>query len=82
MSADDNKVDTLDGDLEDGSQLLDETNYTVRDATDSPTERKSQDGLSTSASLLSLREEWFIRNEFLTSTPVSDIKYNYLRLKY
>ena len=35
----DDPVDTSDKDLEDGSQLLNETNYTVRDATDLLTER-------------------------------------------
>ena len=53
----DDPVDTLDGDLEDRSQLLDETNYTVRDATDSPTEKTLRDGLLASKSLSSLREE-------------------------
>ena len=35
----DDLVDTSDGNLEDGSQLLDEINYTVRDAIDLPTKR-------------------------------------------
>ena len=33
----DDPVDILDGDLEDKSQLLDETNYIVRDVIDLPT---------------------------------------------
>ena len=78
----DDPVDTSDGDLEDGSQLLDETNYTVRDATDSPTERTPRDGLLASESLSLLREKWFTGKKFPAGTPVSDIKYNYLRLKH
>ena len=53
----DDPVDTLDGDLEDESQLLDKTNYIVRDATDLPTERTPWDGLLASESLSLLREE-------------------------
>ena len=78
----DDLVDTLDGDLEDGSQLLDETNYIVRDATDLPTERTPWDRLLASEFLSSLREEWFTGKEFPAGTPVSDIKYNHLRLKH
>ena len=78
----DDPVDTSDGDLEDGSQLLDETNYTVRDATDSPTERTPRDGLLASESSSSLREEWFTGKEFPAGTPVSDIKYNHPGLKH
>ena len=75
----DDPVDTLNGDLEDGSQLLDETNYIVRDATDLPTKRTPRDGLFASESLSSLREKWFTGKEFPVGTPVSDIKYNHPR---
>ena len=78
----DDPVDTSDGNLEDGSQLLDETNYIVRDATDLPTERTPRDRLLASESLSSLREEWFIGNKFPAGTPVSDIKYNHPGLKH
>ena len=78
----DDPVDTSDGNLEEGSQLLGETNYTIRDVTDLPTEKTPQDGLLASVSLSSLREEWFTGNKFPASTPVSDIKYNYPGLKY
>ena len=78
----DDPVNTSDGHLEDGSQLLDETNYTIRDATDSPTKRISRNGLLTSESLSSLREEWFTGKEFPAGTPVSDIKYNHPGLKH
>ena len=78
----DDLVDTLDGDLEDGSQLLDETNYIVRDATDLPTERTPWDRLLASEFLSSLREEWFTGKEFPAGTPVSDIKYNHSGLKH
>ena len=47
----DNPIDTLDGDLEDGSQLLDEINYTVRDAIDLPTKKTPWDRLLASESL-------------------------------
>ena len=75
-------VDTSDRDLEDGSQLLDETNYTVRDATDLPTERTLWDGLLASKSSSLLREEWFIGKEFPAGTPVSNIKYNHPGFKH
>ena len=75
-------VDISDGDLEDGSQLLDETNYTIRDTTDSPTERTPWDGLLVSESSSSLREEWFTGKEFLAGILVSDIKYNHPGLKH
>ena len=78
----DDPVDISDGDLEDGSQLLDETNYNVRDATDSPTKRTPWDGLLASKFLSLLREEWFTGNEFPAGIPVSDIKYNHLGLKH
>ena len=75
-------VDTSDGDMEDGSQLLDETNYTVRDAIALPTKRTPWHGLFASKSLSLLREKWFTRKKFSASTPVSDIKYKHLGLKY
>lgn len=78
----DDPVDTSDGDLEDGSQLLDETNYTVKDATDLPTEKRPWDGLLATKSLSLLKEEWFTRKKFPVSTQVSDIKYNHPGLKY
>ena len=70
----DDPVDTLDGILEDGNQLLDKTNYTMSDVIDLPTEKTPQDGLLASESLSLLREKWFTRNKFPASTPVSDIK--------
>ena len=76
------KKDTLHGGLNDRSKLLDETNYTVRDATDSPTESTPRDRLLASKSLSSFREEWFTRNEFLAGTPISNIKYNYPGVKH
>ena len=76
------EVDKSDMNLEDGSQLLDETNYTVKDITDLPTEKISWDWLLARKSLPSLREKWFTENKFPAGTLVSDIKYNYLRLKY
>ena len=76
------KIDTSDRDLEDGSQLLDETNYTIRDATNSPIEKTPWDGLFTSESLSLLREKWFTRNEFPAGTSVLDIKYKHLGLKH
>ena len=75
-------IDTSDGNLEDGSQLLDETNYIVRDTTNLPTKRTPWDGLLASEFLSSLGEEWFTGNKFPTGTPVSDIKYNHLGLKH
>ena len=78
----DDPVDTSDGDLEDGSQLMDKINYTRRDATDLPTRRTPWDGLLASESLLLLREEWFTGKEFPAGTPVSNIKYNHPGLKY
>ena len=68
--------------MENGSQLLNKTNYTVRDATDSPTKKKPRDGLLASKSLSLLREEWFTGNTFPASIPVPDIKYNHLGLKH
>ena len=62
--------------------MLDETNYTVRDATDLPTERTPRDGLLASESLSSLREEWFTGNKFPAGTLVSDIKYNHPESKH
>ena len=52
-----NPVDTSDGNLEDGSQLLNETNYIVRDAIDLPTKRIPWDELLISKSLSLLKEE-------------------------
>ena len=78
----DDLVDTSDGNLEDGSQLLDEINYTVRNAIDLPTEKTPRDGLFASEFLSLLREEWFTGNKFPAGTPISHIKYNYLRLKH
>ena len=78
----DDPVDTSDRSLEDGSQLLDETNYTVRDTTDLPTKKTPWNGLLASESWSSLREKWFNRNKFSAGTPVSDIKYNHPRLKH
>ena len=75
-------VDTSDGDLEDGNQLLNETNYTVKDATDLPTKRTPRDGLLTSEFLSLLRKKWFTGKEFPAGILVSDIKYNYLGLKH
>ena len=78
----DDLVDRSDENLKDGSQLLDKTNYTVRDATDSPIERTPWDRLLASESSLLLREEWFIGNKFSAGIPVLDIKYNHLELKH
>ena len=78
----DDLVDTSDGNLEDGSQLLDKTNYTIRDVTDLPTEKTPRDRLLASESSSLLREEWFIRNKFSAGTLVSDIEYNHPGLKY
>ena len=78
----DDLVDTSDGDLEDGSQLLDETNYTIKDAIDLPTEKTPRDGLLASESLSLLREKWFTGKEFPAGTPISDIKDNHLGLKH
>ena len=77
----DDKIDTLDGDLEDRNELLDKTNHIIRDTIDLSTKRIPQDRLLASEFLSSLRKMWFTRNEFLAGTPVSDIKYNHLRLK-
>ena len=78
----DDLVDTSDGNLEDGSQLLDKTNYTIRDVTDLPTEKTPRDRLLASESSSLLREEWFIRNKFSAGTLSSDIKYNHSGLKH
>ena len=78
----DDPVDTSDGNLEDRSQLLNEINYIMRDATDLPTERIPWDRLLASKSLSSLREKWFTRNKFVAGTLVSDIKYNHSGLKH
>ena len=78
----DDLIDTLDGNLEDRSQLLDKINYTIRDTIDLPTEKTPWDGLLASESLSSLREKWFTGNKFPASTPVSDIRYNHLGLKH
>ena len=66
----DDPVDISDGDLEDGSQLLDETNYIVRDATDLPTKKTPCDRLFASKSLSLLREEWFIGKKFPAGIPI------------
>ncbi len=68
--------------MEDGSRLVDETDYTKRDASDTPTEKIPQDELLTSESLSLLREEWLTGNEFPAGTPISDIKYNHLGLQH
>ena len=47
----------MNGDLEDESQLLDKTKYTVRDAINLPIKRTFQDGLLASKFLSLLREE-------------------------
>ena len=78
----DDSLDISDGDLEDGSQLLDKTNYTVRDATNLPTERTTCDGLLASESSSLLRENWFTEKKFPAGIPVSDIKYNHPEIKY
>ena len=78
----DDSIDTSDADLKDESQLLDETNYIVRDATDLPTKKTTRDRLLASEFLLLLREEWFTGKEFPAGTLVSDIKYNHLGLKH
>ena len=78
----DNLADTLDRNLEDRSQLLDEINYIVRDTTELPTKMIPRNRLFTSKFLLSLREEWFTRNKFPAGISISDIKYNHLGLKY
>ena len=70
----DDPVDISDRNLEDGSQLLDESNYIVRDATNLPIEKTPRDGLLASEFSSLLREEWFIRNKFPAGIPVSDIK--------
>ena len=78
----DDLIDTSDGNLEDGSQLLNETNYIVGDATNLPIEKTPQDGLLTSEFSSLLREEWFTGNKFPAGTSVLDIKYNHLGLKH
>ena len=78
----DDKVDILDGELEDKSQLLDETNYIVRDATDLPTKNIPWDGLFANKSLSLLKEEWFTRNEFSAGILILNIKYNHLGIKH
>ena len=78
----DHKVDTSDENCKEGNQLLDKTNYTIRDIIDSPTKKISRNGLLASKSLSSLKEKWFIENEFPTGIPVSKIKYNHLGLKH
>ena len=76
------KVETSDGELEDRSQLLDETNYTIKNATNLPTKSILWNGLLASESLLLLREEWFTRNEFPACIPISNIKYNHLGIEH
>ena len=80
------KKDILDGDLEenleDGSEMLDKTNYTIRDVTYSPTKNKPWDGLLASKFLSLLGEEWFTRNEFPVGIPISNIKYNHPKVKH
>lgn len=51
------KKDILDRGLEDKSELLEKTNYIVRDTTDLPIESTFRDGLFASKFLLLLREE-------------------------
>ena len=75
----DDPVNTL---VEDGSQLLDETNYTVRDAIDLPTKRIPWEGMFVSKSLSLLKKEWFTRNKFPAGIPVLDIKYKHPGLKH
>ena len=53
----DDPVDTSDRNLENGSQLLDKTNYTIRDVIDLPTERIPRDRLLANESSSLLREE-------------------------
>ena len=78
----DDPVDVSYRNLEDGSQLLDETNYNIRYAINSPTKRTPRDGLLAIESSSSLREKWFIGNKFPAGIPVSNIKYNHPELKY
>ena len=76
------KLDISDKELEDGSQLLGKNNCTVRDTTDSPTKIIPWNELLASDSLSSLRKEWFIRSKFSASIAISNIKYNYPRIKH
>ena len=78
----DDKIDILDENLEDGNQLLDKTNYIIRDTIDLPIKRIPQDELLISKFLSSLRDEWFIGNELPAGIPVSNIKYNHPELKH
>lgn len=80
------KKNTLDEGLEnglkDGSELLDKINYTVRDTLNLPTKNTPWDRLLATEFLSSLREKWFTKNEFPAGTPISNIKYNHLGVKY
>ena len=78
----DDKINTSDEKLEDRSQLLDETNYTVRNTTNLLTKNIPWNGLLVSEFLSLSREGWFTRNEFLASTPISNIKYNHREVKH
>lgn len=71
----------MDRDLEDKSQLLDESNYILRDVTDLPTKKTPWDKLFTNKFLSLLRKKRFSRNKFPADIPISDIKYNNLGLK-
>ena len=62
--------------------MLDKNNYIIRNAIDLPTKKTPCDGLFASKSLLLLKKKWFTKNEFSASTSISNIKYNYLRLKH
>ena len=78
----DDAIDPLDRDFEDRSQLLDETNYIIRNATESPTKRTPWNRLLANKFSSLLRKEWFTGKEFPAGIPVSDIKYNYPGLKH
>ena len=68
--------------MKDRSELLNKTNYTVKYAIDLSTKSIPRDRLLVSKFLSSLRKEWFTRNEFLTGTLISNIKYNHPRVKH
>ena len=71
-----NKINILERDLEEESQLLNETNYIIRDEIDVPIKKILWNELLGSKFLSLLRKKWFTRNESSASILVSDIKYN------
>lgn len=76
------KKNISNGGLKDKIQLLNKTNYIIRNTTVTQTKKILWHGLLASKSLLLLKKEWFTENEFCAGISISHIKYNYPSLKH